>query len=106
MFYKKNDSGYKEQIPGLDLKTLVHGEKTSFTEMKLKKGTLVPMHSHHHEQTGYLIKGKLQFNIDGEEITAEPGDCWNIAGNIRHSAEALEECIILEVFAPVREDYL
>lgn len=106
MFYKKVSTGYTEKIPGLNLKTLVHGEKTSFTEMILQKGTVVPMHNHIHEQTGYLVKGRLQFNIDGEEIIAEEGDCWNIASNVMHSAEALEETILIEVFSPVREDYL
>ena len=106
MFYKKDSAGYKEKLPGLNIKTLVHGERTSFTEMLLKKGTVVPMHKHFHEQTGYLVKGKLLFNIAGEEIIAEPGDSWNIAGNVEHAAEALEETVLIEVFSPVREDYL
>lgn len=106
MFYKKNISGYIEKLPGLNIKTLVHGEKTSFTEMILKKGTLVPLHKHFHEQTGYMVKGKLLFNINGEEILAEAGDSWNIASNIEHSAEAIEDTLLIEVFSPVREDYL
>lgn len=106
MFYKKNDSGYKEKIDGVRLKTLSYGKRTSFTEVLLKKGSVIPLHSHEHEQTGYMVKGKLLFIIDGEQQIAEVGDSWNIAGNVEHSAEALEDSVVIEVFSPVREDYL
>lgn len=106
MFYKKNADGYRELVPGVEMKTLAYGERTSFTEVTFKKGSIIPIHNHMHEQTGYLIKGKLLFNINGEEKIAEPGDSWNIASNVKHSAEALEDCVVIEVFSPVRQEYL
>lgn len=106
MFYKKNNDGYKEVLPGIKLKTLSYGQKTSFTEFKMKKGSVIPTHSHINEQTGYLIRGKLKFKVQNEVFEAQPGDSWCIEGNVEHNAEVLEDSLVVEIFSPVREDYL
>ncbi|MBN1579958.1 MAG: cupin domain-containing protein [Anaerolineae bacterium] len=106
MFYKVDHDGYKELLPGIMFKTLVHGEKTLLGEFRLAKGAVIPDHSHPHEQTGYLIKGQVAFTMGQERTVVEPGECWCIPGNAEHSAEALEDSVIVEVFSPVREEYL
>ena len=106
MFRKKNTAESRQLVEGVELSTLVHGEKTLMGQFKIAKGSEVPMHSHPHEQTGTLISGKLRFNVDGEIFDAEPGDSWCLPGNVEHSAEALEDTVVIEVFSPVREDYL
>lgn len=106
MFYKKNESDYKTVMEGVSLKTIAFGEKTHLTEFRLSKGTTVPKHAHPHEQTGYLVSGRMTFVIEGQVFAAEPGDGWNIAGNIEHGVEVLEASIVIEVFSPVREEYL
>jgi quercetin dioxygenase-like cupin family protein len=106
MFKKTHASGHTELIKGVHLKTLVHGEHTLMTEVKMEKGAIIPPHSHPHEQTGYLISGHMDFLVAGTHIIARPGDSWNIAGDVEHGATALEESVVVEVFAPVREDYL
>ncbi|MEN8226240.1 MAG: cupin domain-containing protein [Bacteroidota bacterium] len=75
-------------------------------QFKIAKGCIVPVHSHPHEQTGIMISGKLSFNVEGEVWDAETGDSWCLPGGIEHSAEALEDSVVVEVFSPVREDYL
>ena len=106
MFRKKDTGKSRQLVDGVELRTLVHGEKTLMGQFKIAKGSAIPAHSHPHEQTGFLVSGKLQFNVDGEVMDAEPGDAWCLPGNVEHSAEALEDSIIVEVFSPVREDYL
>ena len=64
------------------------------------------MHSHDQEQTGYLISGSLRLTIDAESFTVEPGDSWCIPGNVIHGAEILSDAVAIEVFAPIRADYL
>ena len=59
-----------------------------------------------HEQTGYLVEGKMRFFVEGEEFSAEPGDSWCILGDVPHSAEVLEDAVVIEVFSPPREEYL
>ena len=106
MFYKKVDTGYKQALEGIELKTLVYGERTSFTEFRLAKGCDLPRHSHPHEQTGYLVSGRMRLSIGDETFNVEPGDSWCVPGDVEHAAQTSEDCIVIEVFSPVREDYL
>ena len=106
MFYKANQSGFKEALPGIKLKTLVYGEKTLFTEFRMSAGALLPRHAHMHEQTGYLAEGKMRLTIGTQLFDVEKGDSWCIPGNMEHSAEILIDSIAVEVFSPVREEYL
>lgn len=106
MFQKHNESGYNPAIPGIELKTLVHGEKTSMTKFLLKKGSTLPRHTHPHEQTGYLIKGRMRLSIGLEKYDTRQGDSWCIPSNIEHGAEIVEDAIAIEVFSPVRENHL
>jgi len=106
MFYKKSNEGYYSRVGGIDQKTLVYGEKTLLAEFHLKKGTLLPMHSHPNEQTGYLISGLMIFIEEGKRYETHPGDSWCIAANVEHGAEILEDSVAVEVFSPVRKDYL
>ena len=105
--FKKSDVGkHTEIVKGVHLKTMVYGESTLMTEVKMEKGAVIPPHQHPHEQTGYLVSGHMDFLVNGAHIIAKPGDSWNIAGDVEHGATALEESLVVEVFSPVREDYL
>ena len=106
MFYKANQDGFKEVLPGIKLKTLVYGEKTLFTEFRMDAGAVLPKHAHIHEQTGYLTKGKIRLTIGKQVFEVEKGDSWCIPGNMDHSAEMLENSVAIEVFSPVRDEYL
>ena len=106
MFYKATPEGYRALIPGIEMKTLVFGDKTLFTEFRLKAGSLLPSHAHVYEQTGYLVAGKIRLTLGDEVFDVEPGDSWCIKGNVTHSAEILADAVAIEVFSPVREDYL
>ena len=106
MFTKKEAIPYKEAAPGISIKTTVYGGKTLMTEFKLEKGSLLPDHSHPHEQTGYLVSGKIILYIGDEKFEALPGDSWCIAPDVSHRADVLEDSVAVEVFSPVREDYL
>jgi unsaturated pyranuronate lyase len=106
MFYKKDNGVYKTPLPGVHFKTLVYGSGTSLHEFRLDKGSTIPIHSHPHEQTGYLVSGKMIFNLKDKTIKAEAGDSWNIPGGEEHGVDVIEDCILIEVFSPVREEYL
>ena len=106
MFCKAHESGYKQVLPGIRLKTLVYGQNTLFSEFIMEADSILPRHAHHHEQTGYLVAGRIRLTIGQETFEAGPGDSWCIPGNTDHSAEILEDSRAIEVFSPVREDYL
>jgi quercetin dioxygenase-like cupin family protein len=106
MFGKKSGSGYQEALAGIRQKTLVWGEKTLMTEFILQKGAVLPHHSHPHEQTGYLVEGHLTLTIGGEASEIFPGDSWSIPGNVVHFAEVHQDSKAIEIFSPVRTEYL
>jgi len=106
MFEKKSCDGYKDVLQGVRQKALVHGEKTLMVEFQLEKGALLPLHSHPHEQTGFLVSGRIGLLIGGKRHDVLPGDSWCIAAGEEHCAEILEDSVAVEVFSPVREDYL
>lgn len=106
MFEKHQSTGYRLALPGIEQKTLAFGDKTLMTEFRLRKGSALPRHAHPQEQTGYLVKGRLRMSIAAEQFEVEPGDSWCIPGGVEHGADALEDSVAIEVFAPRREDYV
>jgi len=106
MFEKHSESGYRLAIKGIELKTRVYGEKTLMAEFRLRKDSTLPRHAHPHEQTGYLVKGHIRLSIGTEKCDVQAGDTWCIPGGVEHGAEIMEDSVAIEVFSPVREDYL
>lgn len=106
MFEKCGKEGYKLVLDGIEQKTLVHGDKTLMVEFLLQKGAVLPLHSHPHEQTGYLVKGEIRLTIGEDVYEVLPGDSWCIPGGVSHSAKIIEESVAVEVFSPVRVEYI
>lgn len=106
MFETHRNDGYYQALEGIEQKTLVYGENTLMTEFLLKQGRTLPRHAHPHEQTGYLLKGHIRLAIGTQEFDAQAGDSWCIPGGVEHGAQILEDSVAIEVFSPVREDYL
>jgi quercetin dioxygenase-like cupin family protein len=98
--------GYKAALPGIRMKTLCYGERTLMTEFLLERGNTLPLHAHPHEQTGYLVKGHIRLTIGGQLHDITPGDSWCVPSAVEHGAQILEDSVAIEVFSPVREDYL
>jgi quercetin dioxygenase-like cupin family protein len=106
MLYKPDPSNYKELLPGILMKPLTHGENSLLCEFQLKQGAIIPAHQHPQEQTGYLVRGSLRFFGDEGETVVETGHSWNFKGGVVHGAEVLVDSVAIEVFSPVRQDYL
>ena len=106
MVKKRSEEGIVTMGEGLLRQTLVHGEHTHLVKFNLGKGGKVPLHDHPHEQTGYLLSGSMRLAIGGKKYDLEEGDSWCVAGGVPHEADVMEDTVIIEVFSPVREDYL
>lgn len=105
-FAPHGTEGYLEALPGIQRKTLVWGEMTLMTEFLLSAGSTLPSHNHPHEQTGYLVKGHMTLTIGEDSFDVIPGDSWSIPSSVDHNALIHEDSVAIEVFSPVREDYL
>ena len=106
MFKEHTKEGYIQAFEGIERKTLVHGDKTLMSEFRMKKNSALPMHSHPHEQTGYLVSGRMQLQIASERFDVRPGDSWCIPGDVAHGANIIDDAVAVEVFSPTRGDYL
>ena len=106
MFLHATDDGYRDALPGIRRKTLSYGADTLMSEFRLRADYPLPIHEHPQEQTGYLVSGRLLLTIGEETREVGPGDSWSIPGGVPHGAETLEDAVAVEVFSPVREDYL
>jgi len=106
MFTPADDEGYRELLDGVRMKPLAWGDRTLLAEFRLASGAVIPVHSHPQEQTGTLVSGVLEFVIADERRIARAGDGWCLPPGTPHGVEVLEEAVVIEVFSPVREDYL
>ena len=95
-----------EHLNPLFDRQMVTGEKLMLARILLKKGSIVPEHSHENEQLTYILEGALKFWIDGKEIVVRGGEVLCIPSHMPHRAEALEDTVDLDVFYPPRQDWL
>jgi quercetin dioxygenase-like cupin family protein len=100
-----------QTIPLEDLNPLLQrqfvvGQEIIVARVLLKKGCIVPEHSHHNEQVTYILDGALKFWIDGREIVVHAGEVLCIPANMPHKAEAVEDTIDLDIFNPPRADWI
>lgn len=95
-----------EKVTEMISRKIVTGEKEMLAQIYLKKGALVPMHDHVSEQMTYILQGALKFLIDGEDIVVREGEVLHIPSSVPHQAEALEDTFELDVFSPIRQDWL
>ncbi len=95
-----------EKVTEMISRKIVTGEREMLAQIYLKKGAIVPMHNHESEQMTYVLQGALKFLIAGEEITVREGECLHIPSWVEHQAEALDDTFELDVFAPIRQDWL
>ena len=100
-------SGSRHVIfPGVEIRTTA-GREIMLSVVRFEPNSVVAEHAHPHEQMGMLISGHLEFTVGGKTRVLGPGDIWRIPGNVIHSVRAFHEpAMALDVFHPIREDYL
>ena len=107
-FYRWDDMPKETVSETLD-RRLITGDRIMISHVYLKKGSIVPRHSHENEQITYILEGGLRFWIGPEEsqvIDVMAGEVLHIPSMVQHKAEALEDTLDLDVFSPPREDWL
>ena len=95
-----------EKVTEMISQKIVSGDREMLAQIYLKRGALVPMHSHDSEQMTYVLQGSLRFLVAGEEIIVREGEVLHIPSGVPHQAEALDDTFELDVFSPIRTDWL
>ncbi len=98
---------YKDLGGGVRRKVLAYSNNIMNVELLFEKGAKGDMHSHPHEQIGYIIEGSLVFHEAGkEDITLNTGDTYYVAPNVEHGIDCLTAVKLLDIFTPMREDFI
>ena len=102
--YVWDEIGERTIIKGFHGK-FIHSERMTFVLWRFDAGTILPRHQHPHEQVAHVLEGELEITVDGETFTCTPGSVLVIPPNAWHEGIFRSETRVLDVFAPVREDY-
>jgi len=95
-----------EQLHDKFWRKLVTGEKITVAQLGLAKDCLVPLHHHESEQISMVLQGAIKFELEGREVTVRAGEVLVIPSNLPHSALALEDSRAVDIFSPIRQDWL
>lgn len=107
-FYRWEDMP-KEELTETLSRRLITGDRVMLAHVYLKKGSIVPRHSHENEQVTYILEGALRFWIGEDEkevIDVRAGEVLHIPSLVQHKAEALEDTLDVDIFSPPRQDWL
>jgi quercetin dioxygenase-like cupin family protein len=104
-FYRWEDIK-AERLNPLNSRKVIVGQRLMLAEFTTKKGSVVPTHKHIHEQISFVLKGRVKFTVGGEELLARKGDIIVIPPNVEHSAVTMTDSIGLDVFTPLRDDWM
>jgi quercetin dioxygenase-like cupin family protein len=95
-----------EKVTEMISRKIISGTREMIAQVYLKRGALVPTHAHESEQLTCVLQGALRFLVNGEEIIVREGEVLCIPSWVEHQAEALEDTFELDVFSPIRQDWL
>ena len=103
--YRWSEEPVEQLSPTIGRQT-IHTETMTLARVVLRQGALVPEHQHENEQIATVLEGRLRFVVAGEEHILAAGESVALGPNVPHEVEALEDSVVLDVFSPVREDWL
>ena len=95
-----------EQINASIGRQFITGERVTIGRFEMKAGAVVPTHAHENEQVSYVISGALRFHLDDRDVVVRSGEVLQIPPNVAHGVDVLEDCVVVDVFCPVREDWV
>jgi quercetin dioxygenase-like cupin family protein len=95
-----------DKVTEMVSRKIVAGSRQMLAQIYLKRGAVVPMHAHESEQMTYVLQGALKFYLDGEETIVREGEVLHIPPGVPHQSEALEDTFELDVFSPIRQDWV
>lgn len=96
----------KEQLNADISREMLSGEDCTIARILVKKGGIVPRHSHRSEQLAMILSGMLKFTFDDHDVIVRTGEMLLIPAHVPHAAEALEDTVDIDFFAPRREDWI
>lgn len=107
MYVRNEEKAYQDLGGGTRRKVLAYSDNIMDVELRFEAGAKGEIHSHPHEQIGYVIQGSLIFHEEGkEDVTLQEGDSYLVAPNVPHGIDCLTKVKLLDIFTPMREDFI
>jgi quercetin dioxygenase-like cupin family protein len=106
MFVESEKIKWEAVAGGVQRKILGYDEKIMMVKVDFKKGGIGALHKHPHSQVTFLAKGVFEVQIGEEKKILKEGDCFYIPPDVIHGAVTLEDGLLIDVFSPMREDFL
>ncbi len=106
MFVSSTDAPVVDAAPGVTRQVLAHEPELMLVKVTFQKDAVGYVHSHPHRQVTYVASGRFDATIGGERRTLEAGDSFFAPSDVPHGVVALEDGVLIDVFAPARQDFL
>jgi len=104
-FRQLADIPVRELFPGFFFQ-LIHTANNTYSFVSVKAGSSLPIHNHVHTQSSFLLEGRFEMTVGTETSIMEPSTFILIPANMPHGGRAITDCKLLDIFSPVREDYM
>ncbi len=105
-FIKDDSLEWEEVAPGMKRKIMTYDNRVMAVKVAFEKGAIGTLHHHYHTQIGYVAKGLFEVEVDGKKQVLKEGDAFYATPNIIHGAVCLEEGMLIDIFSPMREDFI
>jgi len=106
VFIENEEIAWEETGPGMKRKIMAYDERLMVVKVAFEKGAVGSLHHHHHTQITHIESGEFEVEIGGEKKILKKGDAFYIPPNVVHGAVCLEEGVLIDVFSPMREDFV
>ena len=106
MYMVNNEVEWEEVAPGMKRKIMAHDERLMLVKVEFEKNGVGALHQHPHTQITYVERGLFEVEISGEKKVLCSGDVFYVPPNALHGAVCLEAGVLIDVFSPMREDFL
>jgi quercetin dioxygenase-like cupin family protein len=106
VFVKNEDIVWEQVGEGIKRKIMAYDERLMVVKVAFETGGIGTVHQHHHTQITHVESGVFEVEIDGEKQMLKPGDVFFIPSNIWHGAVCMEAGVLIDVFSPMREDFI
>jgi len=106
VFIESKDVAWEETAPGMKRKIMAYDESLMLVRVEFEKGAVGTLHSHRHVQISHVESGSFEVEISGEKKILHPGDVFHVPPHAVHGAVCLEAGVLIDVFSPMREDFV
>ena len=106
VFIENDDVNWEETAPGIKRKIMSYDERLMVVKVSFEKGAVGTLHQHYHTQITHIESGTFEVEVSGEKKVLKGGDAFYIPPNAMHGAVCLEPGVLIDIFSPMREDFI